>query len=199
MKADDEPIGYGRPPREHRFKKGVSGNPTGRPRMTVPEGPAEHDILRKVISRKINIAVNGRTRRVLIKEAIALQLVEKAAKGDFRAMKEVMAVAAVSEGRRELPAGYEAGLERLVKRISNLSYMEEGLVQAGLLYPGADTNMYFKRSVFEHAVAGTGSRATRSSIRLTTPEIEASKGKIAYECVFEMFARIIEILAQRTE
>jgi hypothetical protein len=27
---DDEPVGYGRPPKQHRFKKNQSGNPAGR-------------------------------------------------------------------------------------------------------------------------------------------------------------------------
>lgn len=31
---DDGAVGYGRPPRATRFKKGQSGNPTGRPRKT---------------------------------------------------------------------------------------------------------------------------------------------------------------------
>lgn len=30
--SDDEEIGYGKPPRRTRFKKGKSGNPTGRPK-----------------------------------------------------------------------------------------------------------------------------------------------------------------------
>jgi hypothetical protein len=39
---DDEKVGYGRPPRQHRFKPGQSGNPKGRPkrgpkRLSVPE------------------------------------------------------------------------------------------------------------------------------------------------------------------
>lgn len=30
-------VGYGRPPEEHRFRKGVSGNPAGRPKRTKPQ------------------------------------------------------------------------------------------------------------------------------------------------------------------
>lgn len=196
MATDDEPVGYGCPPSAHRFRKGVSGNPTGRPRVSLCR-PAENSILSRVISRKINIAVDGRTRRVSIKEAIALQLVDKAAKGDLGAIKVVMAEAAANEMGRDLPPEFRRELEVLVPRLSALSDLEEGLVQAGLLFPGADQTMYFKRSVFELAVAGTGRKHLRSAIRLTTPEIEASGREIAYDCVFERFARLIEFLARR--
>ncbi len=30
--SDDNSVGYGRPPKAHRFKKGTSGNPKGRPK-----------------------------------------------------------------------------------------------------------------------------------------------------------------------
>ena len=33
MASDDDRIGYGRPPKSTQFKKGVSGNPRGRPRQ----------------------------------------------------------------------------------------------------------------------------------------------------------------------
>lgn len=33
---DDNSVGYGRPPKLHRFKKGTSGNPKGRPKKPPP-------------------------------------------------------------------------------------------------------------------------------------------------------------------
>lgn len=193
MAGDDEPVGYGRPPRAHRFRKGVSGNPKGRPRI-VHDGPAEHAILRKVISRKINIAVDGRTRRVPIKEAIAFQLVDKAAKGDFRAMKEIMAIAAIGEGCRELPAKFVGEFDVLVKRLSSLSDLEEALGHAGLLFSDADHNLYFKRGVFEAATVAQGPRRLWPELRLTTPKIEAAGGATSRECMFDLFGRVFENL-----
>ncbi|MDO9587571.1 MAG: DUF5681 domain-containing protein [Brevundimonas sp.] len=119
MEADDEPVGYGRPPRAHRFRKGVSGNPKGRPRYAF-SGPDEDSILSRVISRKIKIAVDGRTRRVSIKEAIALQLVDKAAKGDLGAIKVVMAVGGAGEMRRDLPPEFDEDFRILLKRLTSL-------------------------------------------------------------------------------
>jgi len=192
MEADDEPVGYGRPPRAHRFKKGVSGNPTGRPRVQFSR-PEEHSILSRVISRKINIAIDGRTRRVPIKEAIALQLVDKAAKGDLGAIKVVMAEAATSEMGRVRPAGFDAEFDALVTRLSNLSDLEEGLLQAGLLFLDVDQKLYFKRAVFEGAV-GNGRKRSRTVVGLTTPRIETAVAQADRECLFDVFSRVLEQL-----
>jgi len=195
MTSDDDPVGYGRPPKAHRFKKGASGNPKGRPRH-VHVGPAEHTTLSKVISRKINISVDGRTRRVSIKEAVALQLVDKAAKGDFKSMREVMAVATISEGSRELPAEFDGEFNVLLDRLLSLSVLEEGLIQAGLLYSDADQKPYFKRDVFEAATAAKKPRRSWPQVRLTTAPIEAAGAQANRESMFEVFSRAMEQLLQ---
>ncbi|WP_439475944.1 DUF5681 domain-containing protein [Brevundimonas sp.] len=193
MAADDEAVGYGRPPRAHRFKKGVSGNPKGRPRYAF-SGPAEDSILSRVISRRINIAIDGRTRRVPIKEAIALQLVDKAAKGDLGAIRLVMAVGAAGEMKRDLPPEFDEDYRVLLKRLWSLSDLEESLGHAGLLFSDADHNLYFKREVFEAATAGRSSRPPGPELRLTTSQIEAGRAQADRECVFEVFSRVLEQL-----
>ena len=78
----ENPVGYGHPPKHSQFEKGRSGNPNGRPKgvrnfATVIE--AELNI-------KIPITENGKRKSISKREAVAKQLVNKAASGDTKAI-----------------------------------------------------------------------------------------------------------------
>lgn len=80
MAADDR-VGYGRPPKHTRFKKGVSGNPKGRPAGT-------HNLasdLAAELGESVPIREDGRTRRISKQRALVKALVVKALHGDMRA------------------------------------------------------------------------------------------------------------------
>ena len=85
----DYAIGYGRPPKHTRFRKGQSGNPRGRPRGDTraipPVGLSQ--VLRKAAGRPVSMTVDGRRTRTTLAEAIIQQLLGKAAKGDHRSTK----------------------------------------------------------------------------------------------------------------
>ncbi|MGY4185917.1 DUF5681 domain-containing protein [Bradyrhizobium sp. USDA 4459] len=51
-------VGYRRPPREHQFKPGQSGNKSGRPKGSKNEAT----IIDQLLNRKIEIRENGRGR-----------------------------------------------------------------------------------------------------------------------------------------
>jgi hypothetical protein len=80
--AQDESsrVGYGKPPPHTRFRKGQSGNPSGRPRR-----PTD---LASLLTRALNrpAASEGRNTGTQ-REAIVAALVEKSAAGDLRATK----------------------------------------------------------------------------------------------------------------
>src|SRR5215203_1004657 len=82
-------VGYGRPPKHTRFRKGQSGNPRGRPRGDTraipPVGLSQ--ALRKAASRPVSMTVDGRRTRTTLAEAIIQQLLARAAKGDHRSTK----------------------------------------------------------------------------------------------------------------
>jgi hypothetical protein len=72
--------GYGRPPAQHRFKPGQSGNPKGRPRGRKNEATIWHDRL----YRKVSIRENGTLHKIPVLEAILLRIIESALKGDTK-------------------------------------------------------------------------------------------------------------------
>jgi hypothetical protein len=74
---EDYKIGYGKPPIGAKWPKGVSGNPSGRPKKT-PD--FESQLLRELNS-KLKINENGKRISVTKFELVAKQLVNKAAGG----------------------------------------------------------------------------------------------------------------------
>jgi Family of unknown function (DUF5681) len=86
MPSDQTPdyeVGYGKPPRDTRFKKGQSGNPRGR-----PSGAKNlSTLLSEALNELVIVAENGRRRKITKRQAIITQLVNRAAKGDSRDTK----------------------------------------------------------------------------------------------------------------
>jgi hypothetical protein len=73
-------VGYGRPPPDHQFKPGQSGNPKGRPKGLKNEST----ILKDLLKRKVATRESGRLRRVTIFEAIYTRITEDALHGNLK-------------------------------------------------------------------------------------------------------------------
>jgi hypothetical protein len=77
----EKDVGPGRPPKDTRFKPGVSGNPKGRPKGSVN--------LRTRVTRQLRQRVpvtrHGRQVKMLKADLIAHQIVDAAAKGNLKA------------------------------------------------------------------------------------------------------------------
>ena len=101
----DYPIGYGKPPRHSRFKKGQSGNPKGRPKGS--QNAAR--LARRILDEKVVVRENGRRIAITRREAMLKQLANKGIMGDLRSIREVLSLDA---------AGAEA--ERLAKPITRI-------------------------------------------------------------------------------
>jgi uncharacterized protein DUF5681 len=74
-------VGYGKPPKQHQFKSGQTGNPNGR-----PKGAQNADVLaRKILSRPIKVREGGKERKVSTLEGILMRFAERGLKGDPKA------------------------------------------------------------------------------------------------------------------
>lgn len=76
----DQDVGYGRPPREHQFEPGRSGNPKGRPKGSKNEST----LLREIFQRKIETRSGGRSRKITVLEGILLRITEDSLKGNTK-------------------------------------------------------------------------------------------------------------------
>jgi hypothetical protein len=81
-------IGYGRPPAEHRFKPGISGNPRGRPRksaLSTPPGIMSVSVLvLEEAYRPVTVRDNNKTETLPMIQVIFRKLAHSAAGGSHR-------------------------------------------------------------------------------------------------------------------
>lgn len=91
---DSEAVGFKRPPASTRFKKGVSGNPKGRPRGRHRSIPYD-----TTLGQMVTIREDGRERRVTAAEAFLLQLTRKGLQGDSGAARASLAAIETARDR----------------------------------------------------------------------------------------------------
>ena len=107
----DYTVGYGKPPKKNRFKKGDSGNPRGRPKGAKSRRPALPEERLKAIVlneayRTIDMREGDRTVSLTMAQAIIRALNVGAAKGQFRAQR--LATEMLTSIEREDKAAYDA-------------------------------------------------------------------------------------------
>lgn len=73
-------IGYGKPPIHSRFKKGVSGNPTGRPKRE----PGVQNAICRLLDQPISKQKNLDTEKLKGAEALAISLLRSALRGSAK-------------------------------------------------------------------------------------------------------------------
>jgi len=76
-------VGYARPPNHTKFRKGKSGNPSGRPKNVARLG----SVLKTELETLVSVRINGKCRDISKREAIVRRLYEKALRGDIRALE----------------------------------------------------------------------------------------------------------------
>jgi Family of unknown function (DUF5681) len=102
--GSDYAVGYGRPPEHTRFKPGRSGNPKGRPKRHCNLRTIVEDIL----NEQIRIREGERTRDMPRLEALVRTILNRALKGDPRAVNALLALIRTTDLAGEEPEVAEA-------------------------------------------------------------------------------------------
>jgi hypothetical protein len=122
MSKNDD-VGFGKPPKHTQFRKGVSGNPRGRPKGSKNVAT----VLASMLREKVVVNENGR-RRVMTKlDAAVAQLVNQATSGDLGALRQLMAL--ISSTKNPITDSRETNLteadakimQNVLKRIESCS------------------------------------------------------------------------------
>lgn len=121
-------VGFGKPPKEHQFRPGQSGNPKGRPK----DARNLATDLKEELEEKIVVTEGGRQKEMSKQRAMVKTLVAKALKGDTRAAQTLITLKLGVEqaesdrpGEEILPADDKALLEQFFAHRAAQSPKEE--------------------------------------------------------------------------
>lgn len=84
--AGEYAVGYGRPPPQHRWQKGQSGNPKGKEKGT----RNTKTYIQKALSARIRVVEGGRQRKLETRDVLARKLVRRALEGDTKATDTII-------------------------------------------------------------------------------------------------------------
>jgi hypothetical protein len=79
-------VGYSKPPKGSQFKKGTSGNPTGRPKGA----KSLNTLAEEQFLKPITVTKNGKKTKMPMIAIVISQLLKKAAEGDLAATKAAL-------------------------------------------------------------------------------------------------------------
>src|SRR3954470_18213950 len=86
-------VGPGRPPKQHQFKPGQSGNPKGAKRKAPSLIPDLKELFERAFNRKVKLAQGERARLITMWDAGMQQLAVQFAKGDRNARRDAFWIA----------------------------------------------------------------------------------------------------------
>jgi hypothetical protein len=133
MSEDERPyeVGFWKPPASGKFVKGQSGNPGGRPKGSENFATT----VARELRQRVQVKGPKGTRSMTKWQATIMQLVNKAAQGDFRSQREIISLA------QALDAAKVPGEATFIPNNSDRKAMEDMLHRLELFAEGnASTN-----------------------------------------------------------
>lgn len=88
-------VGYGKPPKEHQFKPGQSGNPKGGKKAA----KTLEDLIFKEAGKLINVKMGGEAITINKRQALVKALFTKAINGDLRALQLVFSLLSEADAK----------------------------------------------------------------------------------------------------
>ncbi|MEQ8402159.1 MAG: DUF5681 domain-containing protein [Silicimonas sp.] len=125
---DDYEVGYGKPPKEHRFKPGQSGNESGRPK-------GARDLktdLAEELEEKVTVTENGKRFQVTKRRLIIKGQVNKAAKGDTKAAEQTVRWHQMFVGSSAEDSGVRLSAAEDIKLINDFYKRRHGGLNAAI-------------------------------------------------------------------
>jgi hypothetical protein len=95
MSKDDYRVGKGRPPKDTQYKKGQSGNPSGRRKL-----PDVAEAAARILEQKISVTQDGVMKKMPGLDALLGKAFAKALTGDMRAAEFLIKIVANDNARR---------------------------------------------------------------------------------------------------
>lgn len=95
--GDDYKVGYKSPPIATRFKKGQSGNPSGKPKKTAEKLDLGR-ILQAIDHEEMVVEIDGKSRRMSKIEIHFRQLFNKALRGNLKEARLIAEMAGIYSG-----------------------------------------------------------------------------------------------------
>jgi hypothetical protein len=80
---DNDDVGYRRPPKGKRWKKGQSGNPRNKAKPNATESPLA--VVERLLLKPVDIKKDGLPTKMPVLEAITYQLLQRSLKGNKKA------------------------------------------------------------------------------------------------------------------
>ncbi|MCC7251164.1 DUF5681 domain-containing protein [Hyphomicrobium sp.] len=117
-------VGYGKPPKHSRFKRGQSGNLKGRPKAA----RGIEAILRAELQTVITVEENGFPRKFSKRDVIIKRLVNKAVQGDAKSLQIILNLTD-RHGEDPTPPREQEAIDKLIlqeygRRLSRKVYHE---------------------------------------------------------------------------
>ena len=106
-------VGYRNPPKATRFRPGQSGNPKGRPKGALNMAT----VLERTLRERVTVNEGGKRKTINKLEAAVMQLSDKAAAGDLKAVQLLTALVRSAEERATLEAIPDAASEEVDEKI----------------------------------------------------------------------------------